>query len=71
MLRTILAVSGLTLLLAACGESRLDRGLSGAAIGAGAGALVDRPLLGAAGGAAAGALTDADDINLGDPIWRR
>lgn len=64
-------LTALALGFAACGTSQSDRAISGAAIGAGAGALVDRPLLGAAGGAAAGALTDADDINLGDPLWRR
>src|SRR4051794_4544610 len=38
MLRKILAASGLALLLAGCGETQLDRGLSGSAIGAGVGA---------------------------------
>jgi osmotically inducible lipoprotein OsmB len=66
-----IALAGLALGLAACGTSQTDRALSGAAIGGAAGAVVDRPLLGAAGGAAAGALTDPDDINLGEPIWRR
>lgn len=70
---TIVSILGLgaALLLAGCGESQSDRALSGAAIGGAAGAAFDRPLLGAAGGAAAGALTDPDDINLGDPVWRR
>jgi osmotically inducible lipoprotein OsmB len=67
----MLALVGTALGLAACGTSQTDRALSGAAIGGAAGAVVDRPLLGAAGGAAAGALTDADDVNLGEPIWRR
>ncbi len=79
MLRTILVVSGLTLLLAACGESRLDRGLSGAAIGAGAGAAAGAvtggsvtrgAVLGGAAGGAAGVLTDEDDVDLGRPVWR-
>ena len=35
--------------LAACGDSRLDRGVSGAA----------------------GVLSDEDDVDLGDPLWRR
>jgi hypothetical protein len=48
----------LLVLRTACGETRLDRGASGAAIGAGA-------------GAAAGVLTDQDDVDLGDPVWRR
>jgi osmotically inducible lipoprotein OsmB len=81
MLRTILAVPvlGLILLLAACGESRLDRGLSGAAIGAGAGAaggavtggsVLGGAVLGGAAGGAAGVLTDEDDVDLGRPVWR-
>jgi hypothetical protein len=64
--------------LSACGESRLDRGLSGGAMGAGAGAvggaLLGHPAagaaLGGAAGAATGALTSPDDINLGKPVWR-
>jgi hypothetical protein len=64
--------------LAACGESRLDRGLSGGAIGAGAGAvggaLLGSPAagaaLGGAAGAATGALTSPNAINLGKPLWR-
>jgi hypothetical protein len=66
--------------LAACGETKTDRALSGGAIGAGAGALggavlggspATGALLGGAAGAAGGALTDSDDINLGKPLWRR
>ena len=66
--------------LAACGETRTDRALSGGAIGAGAGALggavlggspVTGALLGGAAGAAGGALTDSDDVNLGKPLWKR
>jgi hypothetical protein len=68
------------LVLAACGESKVDRGVSGAAIGAGAGAAagavtgssaVKGGLLGGAAGGAAGVLTDEDDVDLGDPMWRR
>ena len=66
------------LALAACGESKMDRGLSGAGIGAGAGAVggllmgdpVTGALIGGAAGGAAGALTDSDDVDLGKPIWR-
>ena len=66
--------------LAACGESRVERGASGAGIGAAAGAatsgltggsLLGGALLGGAAGGAAGALTDEDDIDLGEPIWDR
>ena len=68
------------LLLAACGETRLDRGLSGAAIGAGTGAAAGAvtggsvtrgAVLGGAAGGAAGVLTDEDDVDLGRPVWRR
>jgi len=67
-------------ILAGCGESKLDRGVSGAAIGAGAGAAggaltgnsaVGGALLGGAAGGAAGVLTDEEDVDLGKPVWRR
>lgn len=67
------------LLVAACGNTKSDRALSGGAIGAGAGAAVGAvtggsvlggALIGGAGGAAAGALTDPNDVNLGKPAWR-
>ena len=75
-----LAALGLVLVLGGCGYSTTDRAVSGAAIGAGAGAAgaavagydpLRGAAIGGAVGAAAGALTDDDDINLGDPIWRR
>lgn len=67
-----------TLSLAACGTTTQDRALSGAAIGAGggavAGALTGNPLAGAAiggaGGAAAGALTSPNQVDLGKPVWK-
>jgi osmotically inducible lipoprotein OsmB len=68
-----------TLLLAACGNTKSDRALSGAGIGAGVGAgaaaitggsVLGGAVLGGAGGAATGALTDQDDVNLGKPLWR-
>ncbi len=77
-LASTLAITGL--LLAACGTSTTDRAISGGGIGAAAGAgtaavtggnPVTGGLLGGAAGAAAGALTDPDDIDLGDPVWRR
>jgi len=66
------------LALGACGTSTTDRALSGGAIGAGAGAVggvllgspVTGALVGGAVGAAAGAVTDADDVDLGKPVWR-
>lgn len=79
MRRLNLAALGVVLVLGACGHSTTDRAISGAAIGAGAGAAGAAvtgydPLTGAAlgglAGAAAGGLTSSRDINLGDPIWR-
>lgn len=73
-----LTILSLRLFVAACGSSKSDRALSGAAIGAGAGAVggaatggstVGGAVLGGAAGAAAGALTDEDDVDLGDPAW--
>ena len=66
------------LLLFACGSSKTDRGLSGGAIGAGAGAAVGAvtgtsvlggAAIGGAAGAATGVLTDEDDVDLGEPVW--
>ncbi len=78
-LRPILVLGFAAVLLAACGQSRGDRALSGAGLGAAGGAAVGAvaggsPLAGAAigglAGAAAGALTSPNDINLGRPAWR-
>lgn len=66
------------LALAGCGTNPLDRGTTGAGIGAGAGlvgaALLDTSLLGglavgAVAGGAVGVLTTADQIDLGEPVW--
>lgn len=75
------AIAALAFLtLAACGETRTDRGLSGAGIGAAGGALagaatggnpVSGALLGGAAGGAVGVFTDKDDLNLGKPVWKR
>jgi hypothetical protein len=75
----VLAAGAVALLgLAACGKSQSDRALSGAAIGAGAGAVgstvaggspVAGAIIGGAAGAAGGAFTDEDDIDLGCPVW--
>lgn len=62
-------LAGAALLLAACGETRSERALSGAAIGAGVGAagaavsggaVATGAVVGGAVGAGAGALTDED-----------
>ncbi len=70
-----IVVSSIALLgLAACGETKQDRALSGAglgaAAGAGVGALTGGSVLGGAAGAAGGYLTDKDDVNLGKPAWK-
>jgi len=80
MLRLMSTMAILGLLLAGCGTSKTDRGISGAGIGAAAGAgtaavtggnPITGGLLGGAAGGAAGVLTDEDDVNLGDPVWNR
>ena len=79
MLRFALVALLLSFGLAACGDTRLERGATGAGIGAAAGAatsgvtggsLLGGAVLGGAAGGAAGALTDKDDIDLGDPICK-
>jgi osmotically inducible lipoprotein OsmB len=64
---------GSVLVLAGCGNSPTERGLSGAGIGAGAGAVGSAltggspwtgAVIGGVVGGATGALTDKDDINL-------
>ena len=66
-------IAGSVMLLAACGNTKGERALSGAGIGAGVGAVGSAvtggsPWTGAAiggvVGGATGALTDKDDINL-------
>jgi osmotically inducible lipoprotein OsmB len=80
MVRFALVAALLGLGLAGCGDTRLERGTTGAGIGAAAGAatsgvtggsLLGGALLGGAAGGAAGALTDEDDIDLGEPFWDR
>lgn len=66
-------ILALVVLVAACGNTRGERALSGAGVGAGVGALTGAAtggsigggaLLGGAAGAAIGGLTDKDDISL-------
>lgn len=68
------------LMLAACGTTPEERGLSGAGIGASAGAVLGAvtglsvlqgAVIGAAAGGLTGALTDENQVNLGDPLWKR
>lgn len=76
----LITVTVLTLGLAACGESRGDRMLSGAGIGAATGTAATvltggnpwtGAIVGGAVGTAAGAVLDKDDINFGKPVWRK
>lgn len=59
--------------LAACGTIKLDRAISGGAMGLGAGALAGPGGAVAGGliGAGVGAVTPPSLINLGQPFWRR
>lgn len=68
------------LALSACGNTRLDRAVSGAGIGAAGGAVVGAvaggPILGAAAvgavaGGAVGAITEKHQINFGKAWWER
>lgn len=73
MLRNILIITAMGVLVTACGNTRGERALSGAGIGAGVGAvgaaatggsMAGGALLGGAAGAVTGAVTDKDDIDL-------
>lgn len=79
LLKSALCIS-ILLVASACGQTKTDRALSGAGIGAGVGAAgsaltggsaVQGGVIGAGVGAAAGALTDEDDVDLGEPAWKR
>ena len=75
-LPVVLALAALS--LGACGYNQGDRALSGAAIGAGTGAIIGSlsgsagtgAIIGGVGGAALGAFTDPNQLNLGRPAWR-
>ena len=74
---SIFAIAALA--LAGCGTTVGDRGLSGAAIGAGAGAVAAAALggpvaaaalVGAGAGGLIGAAPSPSAVDLGQPIWR-
>lgn len=79
MTRSIILLALGGFMLAGCGETTGDRGLSGAGIGgatgAVVGAMVGAPLAGAAIGAGAGAtvgaVTSPSAVDLGKPVWER
>jgi osmotically inducible lipoprotein OsmB len=77
---SLLIIGSLTLGITGCGNSQMDRALSGAGIGAGAGAVTGAlvggsvggaMIVGAGAGAIVGAVSDNSKINLGKPIWRK
>ncbi len=66
--------------VAGCGSTTEERGISGAGIGAGAGAIIgavtgmsvlNGALIGAAAGGLTGMFTDESQVNLGDPAWKK
>jgi osmotically inducible lipoprotein OsmB len=78
-MKSIIA-GAVTMALTACGSMPEERAISGSAIGAGAGAVLGAvtgmsvatgALIGAASGALTGGLTRNDQINLGEPAWKR
>ena len=80
MVRTGCVLFAAALALAACGSTMEERGISGAGIGAGAGAVVGAvtglsiaqgALIGAAAGGLTGILTDKEQIDLGEPVWKK
>lgn len=75
----IAAVSLSVLALGACGQTRGERALTGAGIGAAGGAGVGAltggsvgrgALIGGVAGGALGGLTDPEQLDLGEPVWR-
>ena len=80
MVRSASVLCAAALLIAACGTTPEERGISGAGIGAAAGAIIgavtgltvlEGALIGTGLGAAAGVFTDEKKLNLGEPLWKR
>jgi len=71
MRRLVFAISA-SMILAGCGTTVGDRGLSGAGIGAGVGLIGGPPgvLVGGVVGAGVGMITRPDQVNLGKPAWK-
>ena len=72
------ALLSLSLALTGCGNTKEDRGITGAGLGAAGGAIIGAvtglsvlqgALIGTGIGGVTGLLTDKDDIDIGDPIW--
>lgn len=72
---------GAALIVSACGNNAVDRMATGAGIGAATGAgiglvaggvgVLPGALVGAAVGGAGGLITTSDQVDLGQPVWRR
>ncbi len=82
--QTLWALLPVVGILAGCGETVGDRTVSGAGIGAATGAVSGAALsgnpwagaavggvVGGAVGAAVGSATTKQDVNLGEPVWRK
>lgn len=78
-MRRVMGLLAIGLFLAGCGSTPGERSVSGAGIGAGAGALIGAvtglsvvhgALIGAGAGALTGALTNKENLNIGEPIWK-
>lgn len=79
MIRTSIALVAMGLMLSACGNTPEERGVTGAGIGASAGAVLGAvtgmsvlqgAVIGAVGGGLIGAATTKDTVNIGDPVWK-
>ena len=80
MVRSTSVLCAAALVVAACGTTPEERGISGAGIGAVGGAILGAvtglsvlqgALIGTGLGAAAGVFTDEKKLNLGEPLWKR
>ena len=80
MVRSAGVLCAAALMIAACGTTPQERGISGAGIGAAGGAIIGAltgltvlqgALIGTGLGAAAGVFTDEKKLNLGEPLWKR
>ncbi len=80
MVRSASVLCAAALVVAACGTTPEERGISGAGIGAVGGAIIcavtgltvlEGALIGTGLGAAAGVFTDDKKLNLGEPLWKR
>lgn len=80
MYRKTACLAAASLILAACGTTPEERGVTGAGLGAAGGAIigavtglsvVEGVLIGTGIGGATGLLTSKETLDIGDPIWKR